>query len=214
MLTVKCRAETPATCRYHGQSLTKLEKQLNKTKDMNSYLKIRDLINQHKIAAYLENLPGTKLTTPYTNENLTVEIHESKPSKTDNSTWTNLFISDENGEAIGHIKVHYHPETETTPAIVALCNVETNPKFKGQTISLAMFRKLKEHYNVQSLQAGDTFSEQGLQMFQRLRKHELLTGEKTIELDDYVKPKEHELNGYGKYTFVNSWEEKQPKYLL
>lgn len=211
MSSVPCKAKNPSTCRYHTLTLTQLQKKLNKAKDFNDYSEIQSLILERERAEFLQNLPGEELFTPYDIEQLNVNVvQSSEVYGSDNETWNNLFITNNLNQPLGFVKLRVNSATSE----VVLCDLEVNPQFKRTNVSLAMFRKLKKHYQAKSITVGDMFSVQGLAMFHRLRKHELLTGEKTLEIEERHQPKEHLLKGRGVYSFVHSWEEQIPEYPL
>ena len=208
-----CQAKDPSTCRHHGMPLNKLEAKLSKAKTSEEYIHIKKLIQDEKNQRYLNELPKVELISSFNQEELVIEQHDTKPHY-DGSDWTNLWVNNNQGEAIGFIKVHVHNAEDGSVERVAVCDVETNPKFKGQNAALALFRKIKTYYNVDCLESGETYSEKGHAMFRKLRGHELVTGETTLKLDKWTAPKEHEIVGYDSHSFVRDWEKKIPKFRL
>jgi len=209
-----CQAKDPSKCRHHGMPLSKLEAKLSKCKTSEEYLHIKNLINAQKTKTYLDSLPKQELTTEFKQEDLTAQQNDSKQDRFDGSEWTDFWVNDVNGEAIGFIKLHVHKTDTGEIERVAVCDVETNPKFRGNNAALALFRKMKTHFNVDHLETGGTFSEKGHNMFLKLRGHEQLTGETTLKLDKWTAPKEHEIAGHNSHSFVKDWENKIPKFRL
>lgn len=213
-MSVVCRAKNPQKCRYHGTKgiILKIQGLLAQAKSSDEYFKYRKRLEVLELKEYLESLPKTPLTTPYVTEKLNVVNSETKKDRySPDETWEHHWVEDEQGNTLGFIKVHVYG---TTPQKVSVCDIETNPEFKGTNVALALIRKMKQHFNVPYLQCGDSYSEKGHEMFKKFRGHELCTGEVTLKLENYLTSKEHELSGHNSYSFVESWEDRTPKYRL
>lgn len=211
-----CNAKNPATCRYHGKPLQKLEKMLTKVKTSSDYLHIKSLIEEQKNQMFLDSIPKKALQSGFDETHLKVEINDSKEDRSRPlEKWVDLWVSDENGKPIGYAKVHvYHDEENGKVDKVSLCDIEINPEFTGHNAALSTLRKMKSFYDVPHIECGSTFSEQGHIMYKKLRGHELTTGETVLKLDKYVAPKEYEIEGHNSYSFVSDWDNKKPKFRL
>lgn len=205
----KCKAENPATCRYHGQKQKPVTKaDLFKAKTPEEFRKVEALLLQQ----HIDSIPRVELGTTV---KLDGQFHldESKG----NGEWQQGWLKDESGFPVAFVKIHdtVHKDGEGNVIFkgIVLCDMEVNPAMRGANASLAVFRTLKQHFNVEQIWCGSTFSAKGLKMYNRLRGHELATGETTLKLEKYYR--EDELrDSADEYNFVENWDTLEPKYRL
>jgi hypothetical protein len=145
-------------------------------------------------------------------------VHISQELVTDGyKKWQSAWIKAADGTPVAYLKLRVGDSRAGNGTVlytgVTLCDIEVAPQAKGQNIPLAAFRIVKEQYGVDQIWVGDSFSETGLRMMQRMLSHEEATGEKTLAFEPHVR-QERITAGPDTYKFVRNWGAMEPMYRL
>ncbi len=95
---------------------------------------------------------------------------------------------------------------------VILCDVEISPDHRGQGYALALIRKLKADFEVETVEFTGSFSEDGYRMFQGMKDLEAKTGERLVSIRYGGELKEPPAGQT--YSFVHDWEREEGRFQL
>lgn len=201
-----CKAADPTNCRYHT-----LIQRMNECSSFDEYVAIREQLEKKPAPN-----PKAGLQTKVTLDDKAY-VTGTERINTENE-YNHVWLKDTHGKPVAFLKVRKGVEKDNAGQAVGtgvwVCDIEVNPAFRGTNAALAAIRQVKKHYGVNHLWSGDDFSQTGFSMFEKLREHEMMTGETTLKLKPGIREERLRAGSTVEHTFVRDWATLTPEYPL
>lgn len=132
--------------------------------------------------------------------------------QSNSADYEELWSYDETGKPAVYSKVNHriwNMDDKDYVDGILICNLETNPKTRGNNHAISFLRNLKKEYGVDAIYTTGSFSREGYKFFLRVQEIEKETGETLMKI---APGEEIHIDPYDQHNFVDNWEEERSKY--